>query len=144
MSVTFFAAQKADGRRLFPCDCMSRWMTDCDAAGDMDNWPDPYSCERCRMEINLTNANAAELLRWLGVESECHGAIGAKELAARCRRRLWNETRNHDPGVAGFVETAPNRATVIYNGRREGYLREKTTLLLALAEQAGDEQVGWA
>ena len=48
--------------------------------------------------LNACNANAYDLLRWLGLPSlELHGSAAASEVAARCRRRLWDEPRNHDP-----------------------------------------------
>jgi hypothetical protein len=53
--------------------------------------------------VNLANGNAREVLLWLGYAVEdLWGELHAKELAARCRRRLWNEPRNHDPEKPGF------------------------------------------
>jgi hypothetical protein len=37
------------------------------------------------------------VLRWLGFAAELFGQVPARELAARCRGRLWDEERNHDP-----------------------------------------------
>lgn len=90
-----------------------------------------------REGLNLSNVNAADLMRWLGYEPDCCGSLEARELAARCRRRLWPEARNFDAALAGEVQRAPGRATFIYCGRRAGYLRERTSQLLALAESPG-------
>lgn len=91
--------------------------------------------------INLANTNARELLRWLGLpngEGELSGDAPAAEIAARCRRRLWPEARNEDPGVP-----ATREGRVIDCGRRPGYLPEKVALLLALCEGAGDRRLTW-
>ena len=154
MSITFYAS-KMDTHRgyhmpLFSCDCSQRWMKDWDAAeaSDADHYPDPYSCDNCRNEVNLANGNALELLSWLGVANiDYCGAVGARELAAHCRRRLWDESRNHDPAQSGQeraellgVELSPR---VIICDRRPGYLREQTERILAIAEKAGDHSVSW-
>ena len=40
--------------------------------------------------MNLSNRNAADLLAWLGLATDdLYGQMPARELAARCRRRLW-------------------------------------------------------
>ncbi len=92
------------------------------AANDTEAW------------INLANANAADLLEWLGYPREpLYGSLDARELAARCRRRLWPEARNVDPALPSHVE-----GRFIFCGRRPAYLRERTAELLAIAERAGD------
>ncbi len=65
-------------------------------------------------------------------------------LTARCRRRLWDVARNHDPERAAHIDAKPGRATAIWPSRRPGYLREKPAELRALAEQAGHGAVRWA
>lgn len=62
---------------------------------------------------------ALELLAWVGLPRESFGAHDARDVAARCRRRLWPIPRNHDGS---------------------GLLRHRTQMLLVLAEAAGD---GW-
>ncbi len=90
--------------------------------------------------MNLSNRNAADLLAWLGLPTdELYGSIPARELAARCRRRLWAEGRNLDPELP--VEHA-GRCHIL--GRPEGYLRTRIEELLRLAELAGDDVVSWA
>jgi hypothetical protein len=90
--------------------------------------------------LNLANRNAADLLAWLGLPSEdlC-GSLPARDLAARCRRRLWPETRNVD---AGLPEERIGRS--VFLGRPAGYLRSRTEDLLRLAELAGDDVISWA
>jgi hypothetical protein len=91
-----------------------------------------WHCTECAtFEVNVTNVNAVDLLQWLGLEPTPTGSIAPSELAARCRRRLWPEPRNLDPGVPGHVE-----GRVTFCGRAEGYLRQRTRELLRLAERA--------
>jgi hypothetical protein len=95
--------------------------------------------------MNLSNVNAVDLLLWLGYrrhEMDTNGIrLRAGDLAARCRRRLWPEARNVDPGHSAGVDSAPGRATLIDCGRPAGYLKERTAQLLELAELAGDGHV---
>lgn len=101
-------------------------------------------CDECLNHmVNVGYGNDADLLRWLGLEVDCSGIIEARELAARCRRRLWDESRNHDPEIPGWVEKGARGATVIYCGRSPDYLRRKTEALLKIAEIAGDHYVSW-
>lgn len=81
-------------------------------------------------------------------------------MVARCRRRLWDVSRNHDPEIHGHdsgderllvVESDGTQRVVrgepgpriIYCGRNAGYLREKTEKLLKLAEIVGDGVINW-
>ena len=89
--------------------------------------------------LNLANANACDLLAWLALPVEPYGAVSARELAARCRRRLWEVERNHDPERPAFEQ-----GNFINCGRRPGYLRERTAELLRLAELAGDALIEWS
>lgn len=95
--------------------------------------------------INLANLNAIDLLRWLGIgvesEADLVGEMRATEIAARCRRRLWDEARNYDPALPESVVAVPGRPVIISCGRREGYLRERTEELLAISESAAPGDV---
>jgi hypothetical protein len=113
-----------------------------------------------RHSINLSNGNAADLLAWLGLPVEPGGEAPARDVAARCRRRLWDIPENHDPALPGsdsgegtLSVVEPDGSTRVARGtrgprvitfaRREGYLRERTQQLLVLAEAAGDGLVRW-
>lgn len=151
MSVTFTAArfdtEKNYYRPLASCDCCERYSRDwdiADAAGD--EYPAVYSCEVCANEINLANSNAWEFLTWLDIPVDYCGAVEARDLAAKCRRRLWDEERNHDPAISGEESGGPGtgQCRSIICGRRPDYLRSTTERMLKLAEQAGDNFVSWA
>ena len=89
--------------------------------------------------LNLANSNACDLLAWVALAVEPCGSANARELAARCRRRLWDVERNHDPARPFHEE-----GNLIECGRRAGYLRERTAELLSLAERAGDAVIQWS
>ncbi len=94
--------------------------------------------------VNLANLNAAQLLRWLDLDSEfLYGEIAARELAARCRRRLWDVSRNHDRSLPPRNFRGAKGARYLSLPRRAGYLRERTAELLALACRAGCGAVVW-
>jgi len=133
MSVTFSAADWKDhpkfGRILYP-------LHSCE----------DYPCDECNAHmLNCANSNARELLAWLGLPAtdELLGEVEASELAARCRRRLWNEDRNHDPGIEGYEDSTPGQCRSIQCGRRADYLRDRTAALLVVAETAGAGFVTW-
>ena len=89
--------------------------------------------------INLANSNAFDLLTWLMLPAEPCGAVNARELAARCRRRLWDVERNHDP-----ARPCSEEGNFIDCGRRAGYLRERTAELLRLSERAAEALIQWS
>lgn len=135
MSVTFYPVRFDEGADryewIFNCDCLEK-------SADIEEPPFP-DCEICRdIHINLANRNAWDLLSWLGIEPDYCGVIQARDLAARCRRRLWNEPRNHDEGIETIVS-----GRFIDCGREPGYLRRQTERLLFVAEKAGDHFVSW-
>jgi hypothetical protein len=124
----------------------------------------PSDVETGEGQINVSNVNACDILRWLDIPLDgpdgLLGSISARELAARCRRRLWDIPQNHDEGLAA-TDSGENRLfviepdgsqrlvagepgpRVIFGGRPPGYLRQKTKQLLELAEKAGDGVITW-
>lgn len=144
MSITFYKAFQADddgGYRYESCDCDIKW-NDAFDRGDVELLGG-FMCDICRSQLNLSNANARDLLQWLDLAPKEHGVISASELAARCKRRLWDEARNHDPALEGYEQSEPGQAKLIVAGRRPDYLRENTERLLKLAERADSHFVMW-
>lgn len=117
--------------------------------------PDAEGLRRCPgqqestfYELNLANGNAMDLLTWLGLPAEEYGEAPVGDLIARCRRRLWDEQRNHDPALPGSEEGGPGtgRCRVIRVERLADYLRQRTKDLLKLTEQAqaaGEATIAW-
>ena len=153
MSITFYIGVRNEVKGWTEpaesCDCSRRWCDDFDAAIEADmETPEQYSCEICDAEINMGNDNALDLLRWLGLTVDYCGEVPAKELAPVLRRRLWDESRNHDGAMTASdraaamgVEQSPRMITC---GREAGYLRQRCEQLLATCERAGDRLIVWA
>jgi hypothetical protein len=68
--------------------------------------------------LDVPRDEGLALLDWLGLGRPEFGAINARELAPRCRRRLWHIERN-----------------------AHAALRARTNELLAIAEAAGEGMV---
>jgi hypothetical protein len=99
-----------------------------------------FDVENPSSYLNVNNRNAADLLRWLDLpftEEDIYGEISATELAAKCRRRLWPEPRNDDPGLDGSDTKRPGKCRIVECGRDPGYLKGRTEVLLKLCEKAG-------
>lgn len=116
--------------------------------GDSPNWDDPEEAEdfERHRSMNLSNMNARNLLAWLDIDADdLFGAMPGRELAARARRRLWPEKRNIDPKLIPEESGGPGtgHARLIFGGRPEGYLQERTEQLLAIAKLADDLDVVW-
>lgn len=148
MSITFYVAIAVDGgtRFAYHCDCSTRWCDACDEAWNKAlTTPAQLSCPDCTdVELNMANQNAMEWLSWIGLAPSYGGNIEARDLAARCRRRLWNESRNHDPALEGDDYKIEGGPRVIICGRRPDYLREQTERMLKICEKAGDRLIAWA
>ena len=148
MSVDFYIAQRTDDggtRYVYRCDCDMRWCDACDVAFDKgEDSPPMFTCDSCTdTKVNLHNQNAGDWLRWVGLVSAPSGEIKATELAALCRRRLWDEKRNHDAGTTFEDHQVPGRARVIMGGRPEGRLRDITEQVLRVCEKAADRLICW-
>jgi len=68
--------------------------------------------------LDLAREEALDLLDWLGFGRPEFGAIDPRDLAPRCRRRLWDVERNDHP-----------------------LLRGRTSQLLSMAESAGERVI---
>jgi hypothetical protein len=156
MSITFYIAKRmpealgGGTRYVYRCDCSERWCAACDEAylANTDS-PAMFSCDDCTdTEVNMANMNAAEWMRWVGITSESCGEIPAKDLAVLCRRRLWDEARNHDPKVTSEefakLHGLDGHPRVIFGERAEDYLRSRTAQILRICEKAGDKLIAWA
>jgi len=151
MSITFYIAEFNSEydrvERAYRCDCDDRY-SDAWNIAELNDLPYPevgdYTCDDCTdVSINLGNSNAYDLMRWLDIRADEYGDIPARELAAKCQRRLWDVDRNHDPEVEGWEQGGEGKARVISCGRRPGYLRDTTERLLKVAQKAGERLIAW-
>jgi hypothetical protein len=92
--------------------------------------------------LNLADANARDLLRWLGYDpGDLCGHLPAPALARRCQERLRLIVGNIDPARPPTERRAANGCRVFYSGRPEGYLHDRCEQLLLLAEAAGEQEI---
>lgn len=93
--------------------------------------------------LNLANANAADLLRWLGfeVDEDLSGLLAPGDLRARCEQRLTSTPANVSQDLP---RATIQRENVVQCGRAAGYLRARTAELLALALRAGDRVIEYS
>lgn len=89
------------------------------------------------LAFNVSNANAADLLSYLGLEPEYPGDLSgtftADEVLGACL--VATAIGAPDLGHEGGVDPRPG-ARMIHCGRREGYLEEKVAYLTELAQWA--------
>lgn len=78
--------------------------------------------------VSMPREEGMALLDWLGFGRSEFGAVAARELAPRCRRRLW-QVHGNTP--------APQPALTVVTERRRVRIRQ----LLTLAEAAGEDMV---
>ncbi len=92
--------------------------------------------------LNLNNRNAHDLLEWIGLPpthpDDMCGEISARELAAKCRRRLWPESRNQDAALPLVID-----GRVHEMGRVAGYLHGRTQELLDLCMRNLEGMIRW-
>lgn len=98
-------------------------------------------------ELNVSNVNARDLLAFLGLDLEgdnddLYGQILAKDLEVLCRRRLMvASVKGNDPALPTTEE-----GNFINCGRGEGYLVEKTKVLLKIAQErkSDEDRIVWS
>jgi len=122
MSVDFYPAiDTPDGvRPALACAC-----------GEHDEYG---TCTACTMKINMSNTNACDVMRFLGIDPEPYGVIRASDLAERCREAIAHPERARPR--FGVIT-----ARVVQIGRDADYLTEKAKALLVVALLA--RNVGW-
>jgi hypothetical protein len=118
-------------------------------------WDDPYdsnSVQLGALDLNICNANARMLIRWLGVDTDnsdglC-GKIDPHELKGRCVMALAVGGTFSDDGIAATQDGGPGtgHATFIDCGVRPGYFAEKAAILVDICDEAIEKEleVYWA
>jgi len=99
-------------------------------------------------EVNMSNVNACEVLRTLGLEAGYCGTVDPRVLASACEFALAGlaSAPELDGEYPAMVTNTPNGGTIIDCGRSGGYLKMRITGLLKLANIAikCDAVVTWA
>ena len=102
------------------------------------------------LEITLSNSNAADLLRFIGLDDELWGNAEAAQVMGACMIALELRGAESDPALEACVLRAgPDHflagVTIHECARREGYLHDRARELLAIAEKALEDghAVSW-
>ena len=95
--------------------------------------------------LNLANSNARSFLVWLGLpeSDDLCGDASVLDVAALCRRRLWPEPRNADPGIPASESGGVTTCRVIHAGRAPGYHNDRARTLLLICEGAKTGNLRW-
>ena len=110
-------------------------------------WKFPPRAHSMPFEFNLSNANAADLLNALGLPYDVNaepmplGALSGLVTAA-LRRHLDKRS----PELPTMTDRTPGKMTVVYCGRREGYIEERLGDLATLIQHGraiGATHIGW-
>lgn len=103
------------------------------------------------LAFNLSNANAADLLRFVGLEAEPVGTEPAEAVLGACLIALGLRGADADPALQATVTRGgPDHPlagmTMIEGPRAEGYLHERARWLADLAEAARDRglSISWS
>ena len=118
-----------------------------DAERDLWRLPDAAHGDPDAFEMNVSNANGAELLLALGLAPDTSADpmpinAFAGLVTAALRRRLDRRS----PELETVTDAAPGRATFIFCGRREGYIEDRLGELARLIQRsraAGATHFGW-
>ncbi len=94
-------------------------------------------------ELNFSNSNALEILRFLNVPNiDYVGSISARELEILCRRALirLNNIPDLDVEIPTRIE-----GNFIYIGRPAGYMKKRIEELLELSRQrtSNEDKIYW-
>jgi len=118
-----------------------------DSSRDLWTYPDAARANPEAYEMNVSNENAAELLRDLGLDPTPDGgpipiAEFERWVTAATSRHLDTRSAPLEP----FTDAAEGYMTVFFLGRRGGYLEEKLGKLARLIQKsraAGATHFGW-
>lgn len=92
-------------------------------------------------EVNVSNSNGYAIQEALGLVPDYSGRIGATELRERCLVALMSDD-GKDLAVPAVESIGEGGATIIDCGRREGYMQDRISSLLEMAQMC--ENYGWA
>ncbi len=153
MSITFYLATRDDAGRIGPaCDGHTLGWT-CDAPQCADDVAFYGQCDHldavidacpvCSASLNLSNANAVDVLGRLGVEFDWCGVIDGADLLGRA---MVGNVGADDSGIAAADISAGRGARVIDCGRPAGYFADRLGRLADIATVAGERGllVAWA
>ncbi len=99
------------------------------------------------MEINVSNANGADLLLAIGLDPYAdYSPMPIDAFSAIVTAALRRRLDQRSPELETGIDQQPGRMTIINCGRREGYIEERLGKLAALVQQsraADATHIGW-
>ena len=90
-------------------------------------------CGHCSSSVNVSNANAAQIIERLGVEFDYCGIFDPADLFGRAA--VGNIGRD-DSGVASVTDRGEGGSTMVECGLRAGYFEDRLGSLAGLAQVA--------
>lgn len=155
MSITF-SLRTIDGDLACSANhgagCTSTEHFEMDAWMDMPGYDLCFECQSaqeaacpiCSLEVNMSNANAMQVIERLGIEFDYCGSIGAADLLGRA---MTGNVGRDDSGVSTVERGGPGTGTarIIECGLPAGYFDGRLEQLarLAAAALAGGLSVSW-
>lgn len=97
-------------------------------------------------EVNVTNANGADLLLALALTPKPSGELPIDHFAGLVTTALRRHLGRRSPELAETTDTAPGRMAMIFCGRREGYVEQRLGDLAALTQRGravGATHISW-
>jgi hypothetical protein len=117
-----------------------------DSARALWVYPDKVREDVDSFELNLSNANALDIIEAIGLDPESSGIVAIDRfsdmLAATVRKHL--DARS--PAIPPMVDSEPGRVTMHYPGRRGGYIESRLGDLARLVQRAravNASHIGW-
>lgn len=108
------------------------WCVECSQTGREE-------CEICSAAVNMSNANAAQVIERLGLDFDYCGTIAAADLLGRA---MLGTVGRDDSGVPSVEDRGENGARVIECGLPAGYFAARLGSLADLATLALARGVG--
>lgn len=114
---------------------------------DTGRWRLPDGVNREAFVVNLCNANGRDMLLALGLAPDPDGGIlPAKAFKALVTAALRRRLGTRSPEIAARIERGTGGATMMFLGRREGYIEDRLGDLARLAVRGlagGATHVAW-
>jgi hypothetical protein len=98
-------------------------------------------------EVNVSNANGAELLLAIGLNPDVdHHPMPIDRFSALITAALRRHLGHRSPELQATVHDNPGSMTIVHCGRREGYIEARLSDLATLAQRSrtlGATHIGW-
>jgi hypothetical protein len=117
-----------------------------DATRELWVYPDKVREDVDSYELNLSNANALDLLEAIGLPPESVGTVAIDSFSEMLAAAVRAHLDRRSPAIAPTTDHQPGRVTIHHCGRRGGYIESRLGDLARLVENArgdGATHIGW-